>query len=88
MLKFLFSQHGTEKLEKKLKKLDGIPVVTDATWKEVVEQSHAPYHPFVANNKWSGEVTKTNLVSTGLCRLNTAQITFIGAGLCMSFADV
>ncbi|XP_064624508.1 uncharacterized protein LOC135485998 [Lineus longissimus] len=67
--------HGTEKLEKKLRKLDGIPVVTDATWKEVIEQSHAPFHPFVSNSKWAGEVTKTNLVvfimaDCGSCRRN------------------
>ncbi|XP_052778130.1 uncharacterized protein LOC128215488 [Mya arenaria] len=65
----------TDALEKKMEVHAGIPVVTKATWTEIIEKSHAPRHVFYKAGKWAGEVAKVSLVvyvmaDCGNCRRN------------------
>ncbi|KAL3868488.1 hypothetical protein ACJMK2_041289, partial [Sinanodonta woodiana] len=55
-------QYSTEMIDKKLKKYEGIPLITSATWSEVIETSHVPQHNFYKTGKWAGEITKVALV--------------------------
>ena len=61
---FVFAfQSPADRLERRLKKLGSIPIITSSTWSEVIEKSHAPAHPFNPGGRWRGEVTKVALVS-------------------------
>ncbi|KAK3089315.1 hypothetical protein FSP39_002676 [Pinctada imbricata] len=53
---------GTDLIDEKLRKVNGIPVISSTTWSEVIEKSHAPNHPFLGGQQWAGEVTKVALV--------------------------
>ncbi|XP_048760090.2 uncharacterized protein LOC125669548 [Ostrea edulis] len=55
-------RHGSEKVDKRLKKFHGIPLLTHDMWSEVIEKSHAPSHPLLGGHQWAGEVTKVALV--------------------------
>ncbi|XP_013408970.1 uncharacterized protein LOC106172706 [Lingula anatina] len=56
------TKFGSETVEKKMKKVNDIPVVTSEVWSEVIEKSHAPLHPYISGEMWRGEVTKVTLV--------------------------
>ena len=56
------SQFSSENIEQKLALHDGIPLITDKTWSEVIEKSHARGHQFYNLRHWAGEVTKVALV--------------------------
>ncbi|XP_076093049.1 uncharacterized protein LOC143064244 isoform X1 [Mytilus galloprovincialis] len=53
---------GTENINKKLEKVEDIPLLSHLYWSEVVEKSHAPLHPFMPGREWAGEVTKVALI--------------------------
>lgn len=55
-------QHGSESIDRKLKKFHGLPLLTHEMWSEVIEKSHAPSHPLLGGKEWAGEVTKVALV--------------------------
>lgn len=58
----LLLQHGSESIDRKLKKFHGLPLLTHEMWSEVIEKSHAPSHPLLGGKEWAGEVTKVALV--------------------------
>lgn len=55
-------RHGSESIDRKLKKFHGLPLLTHEMWSEVIEKSHAPSHPLLGGKEWAGEVTKVALV--------------------------
>ena len=66
---------GSEVIEKKLDKLDEIPLLTLNYWTEVIEKSHAPKHLLQGGNLFAGEVTKVAMIvfiiaDCGSCRRN------------------
>lgn len=53
---------GTDRINKKLEKVDDMPLLSGNFWSEVIERSHAPLHPFLPGREWAGEVTKVAMV--------------------------
>ncbi|KAL4237024.1 hypothetical protein ACF0H5_005408 [Mactra antiquata] len=49
-------------IERKLDRHNTLPLLTQETWTDVVEKSHAPRHIFYKSGRWAGEVTKVSLV--------------------------
>ena len=60
---FLHDKFASEKIEQRLSQHEGIPLITEKTWSEVIEKSHARGHPFYKSRRWAGEVTKVAMVS-------------------------
>ncbi|XP_033737030.1 uncharacterized protein LOC117325157 isoform X2 [Pecten maximus] len=61
-IKLWHDMFGTETVNKKLDKVENIPLLTGQYWSDVIEKSHAPQHPMLGGREWAGEVTKVALV--------------------------
>lgn len=61
-VKLWHDMFGTETINKKLDKIENIPLLTGQYWSDVIEKSHAPQHLLLGGREWAGEVTKVALV--------------------------